>query len=189
MKNILIVLAHPNKNSLNGAMANIIKEQKEKNGHEVKLLDLYNDNTQEFLSFENPYEITRDEKVKYHQELVAWADNITFVFPYWWGSEPAILHNWIDSNFLSNFAFKYVDSKPKGLLQSKTVTIFTTSGTPKFLYFFTGGYRWLKKRWKQGIVEFCGMKLDGFYTFGWIDTSKDKATKVLEEVRKIASKN
>jgi NAD(P)H dehydrogenase (quinone) len=189
MKKILVVLAHPSEQSLNASIAKVIKEEYERKGHEVHLLDLYHDkHRQDFLTFDNPYAIDRGESVQHYQGLVTWADHMVFVFPYWWGSEPAILHNWIDSNFLSDFAFHYVDKRPKGLLQGKTVSIFTTSGTPGFIYCLTGGYRWLKRRWKKGIVEFCGMKLEGFHTFGWIDTSKGKAEKVLEKVKRIVEK-
>jgi NAD(P)H dehydrogenase (quinone) len=188
--NILIVLAHPNHNSLNYSIANLIKEQKEAQGYSVKMIDLYKENRQDFFTFENSYggEIEKDEKTIYHQELISWADNISFVFPYWWGSEPAILHNWIDSNFLPNFAFKYTNGMPKGMLQKRTVTIYTTSGTPKFLCNIMGGHRRLKRRWKKGIVEFCGMKLDGFYAFGGVDTSKEKAEKILKDVEKRVTK-
>ena len=185
MKNILIIIAHPNKESLNFSIANTVKEQKELAGYDVKILDLYSDNKQDFFSFTDQHKIKNNNLTDYHQELITWANKMIFVFPYWWGSEPAILHNWIDSNFLSNYAFKYVNNRPQGMLQGKTVTVYTTSGTPSFMYFFTGGYRWLKKRWKKGIVEFCGMKLDGFYTFGWVDTSKSKAEKILKKVKKL----
>ncbi|RLA74339.1 MAG: hypothetical protein DRG11_05170 [Epsilonproteobacteria bacterium] len=185
---ILLILAHPNKDSLNYAMAKTIEKQKQSQGHEVQFVDLYHDeHRQDFLKADNLSKIPPNSNTTHFQELILWADNITFVFPYWWGSEPAILNNWIDNNLLTGFAFKYDDKgQPSGLLQGKTVTIYTTSGTPSFVYMFTGGYRWLKKRWKKGIVEFCGMKLDGFHTFGWVTNSKEKATKILQEVEKIA---
>jgi NAD(P)H dehydrogenase (quinone) len=188
MKNILIIIANPNSKSLTHAMANIIKEEKEKQSLNVKILDLYNDHKQDFLTFDNPNQIPQDLNTAYHQELISWADEMIFIFPYWWGSEPAILHNWVDSNLLSGFAFEFKDERPNGLLTGKRVHIYTTSGTPKFVYTITGGYRWLKKRWQKGIVEFCGMKLDGFHTYGGIDASSTKIESILSNVRKSASK-
>jgi NAD(P)H dehydrogenase (quinone) len=121
--------------------------------------------------------------MKYYQDKMTKADEIVFVFPYWWGSFPAILKNFFDWNLSKDFAFKYVNSRPKGLLTDKTVKVFTTTGAPKFIYTITGANRRLKNMMKEQIIQFCGMKMDGFHIYGGVDTSGKNIEKILAEIK------
>ena len=184
MKNILIIVAHPKEDSFSFAMANTYKERVEGRGESVEMLDLYRDiHQQPFFTYENANTSSTDENMKYYQEKIAKADEIVFVFPYWWGSFPAILKNFFDWNLSKDFAFKYVNSRPKGLLADKTVKVFTTTGAPKFIYAITGANRRLKNMIKEQIVEFCGMKLDSFHIYGRVDTSAKNTEKILKEIK------
>jgi len=134
-KNILIIVAHPREDSFSFAMANTYKSAQEAKKNKVELLDLYRDpHQQAFFNYENANELKTDDAMKYYQNKIIQADEIVFVFPYWWGGFPAILKNFFDWNLSKGFAFEYVNSRPKGLLQGKTIKIFTTTGTPKFIY-------------------------------------------------------
>ena len=104
--------------------------------------------------------------------------------PYWWGSFPAILKNFLDWNLSKDFAFHYVNSRPVGLLTGKSVKVFTTTGAPKFIYTITGANRRLKNMIKEQIVSFCGMKLEGCYIYGGVDTSAKNTDKILESIRR-----
>lgn len=178
MKNTLIVLAHPNENSLNHSIATIIKEEKSKENN-VEFIDLYKSLYQQgFYNLET--ENTKEQL--YFQEKITLADEIIFVFPYWWGSMPAILKNWIDWNFSSGFAYKYENSKVVGLLKNKKVTVFTTTGAPKFYYMLTGANRRLKNMWKEQIINFCGMELSSFNIFGGVDTKFKNIEKIKSEI-------
>ena len=73
------------------------------------------------------------------------------------------------------------------LLNNKKVTIFTTTGAPKFYYDLTGANRRLKNMWKEQIINFCGMKLNSFNIFGSIDTNEKNISKVLKTVNEISS--
>lgn len=96
---------------------------------------------------------------------------------------PSILKNFFDWNLPKDFAFKYVNSRPKGLLQSKNVKVFTTTGAPYFYYMITGANRRLKYMLKEQIIEFCGMKLEKFNIFGGVDTNRTNAQKILDGIR------
>ena len=185
MKNILIIVSHPKENSFSFAMANRYKDNRVAKGYNVEMIDLYRDSHQQpFFTYEdNASKPTEDASMKYYQSKITWADEIVFVFPYWWGSFPAILKNFIDWNFSSGFAFTYVNSRPKGLLNSKTVKVFTTTGAPKFIYTITGANRRLKNTIKSQIVSFCGMKLNGFYIYGGVDTNTKNTDKILESIK------
>ena len=184
MKNILIIVAHPKEDSFSFAMANTYKKASEDKGNKVELLDLYRtEHQQPFFTYNDANDAPTTEAITYFQEKMTNADEIVFVFPYWWGSCPAIMKNFMDTNLTKGFAFEYVNSRPKGLLTSKTVKIFTTTGAPKFIYALTGANRRLKNMFKEQIVQFCGMRLDGFYIYGGVDTKKSNTDKILESIK------
>jgi len=181
--NILIIVANPKQDSFSFAMANKYKEIMLKKNNEVEIIDLYtNENQQPFFTYQNANELEVTKEMKYYQEKITKADELVFVFPYWWGSTPAILKNFFDWNLSKGFAFEYVNSRPKGLLKNKTVKIFTTTGAPYFIYMITGANRRLKNMFKEQIVEFCGMKLEKFSIFGGVDTSKENTNKILNTI-------
>ena len=61
--------------------------------------------------------------------------------------------------------------------------VFTTTGAPKFIYTLTGANRRLKNMMREQIVEFCGMKLEGFHIYGGVDTSAKNTDKILSEIK------
>jgi len=185
MKNILIIVANPKKESLSFAIANRYKELSIKKGATVEILDLYKDeNQQAFFTYDDdPYKIEITPEMKYYQDKISKADEIIIVFPYWWGSMPAILKNFFDWNLSMGFAAKFINGRPKGLLTNKKVKIFTTTGTPYFLYMLTGANSRLKNMFKKQIIEFCGMKLEEFNVFGGIDTKIKDINKILDKIK------
>ena len=183
MKNILIIVAHPKKDSFTFAMAQTYMDNMQSKNNKVEILDLYRETHQQpFFTYNDMNNNITNDTVKYYQDKITKANEIVFVFPYWWGSFPAILKNFFDWNLSKDFAFKYVDSRPKGLLTDKTVKILTTTGAPKFIYTITGANRRLKNMMKEQIIEFCGMKLDGFHIYGGVDTSGKNTKKILEKI-------
>jgi len=182
--NILIVVANPHKESFSFAIANKYKDLALAQNATVEILDLYRDEKQQpFYTYKTYNEPIITPEIKYHQEKIKWADEIVFVFPYWWGSMPAILKNYIDSNFTRGFAFKYKNSRPIGLLTKKTVKVFTTTGAPSLYYTLTGANRRLKQMFKKQIVEFCGMKLTSCNIYGGVDTSGRKTKHILKSIK------
>ena len=185
MKNILIIVAHPKKESFSFAMAEAYEQNRKNKGDTVEILDLYRDkNQQPFFHYDNANLLEPTESMKHYQKKITNANEIVFVFPYWWGSFPAILKNFFDWNLSRGFAFEYVNSRPKGLLKDKTVKVFTTTGAPKFIYTLTGANRRLKNMFKEQIAEFCGMKLTNFYSFGSVDTLRSNTEKILKQIEK-----
>ncbi len=185
MKHSLIIVAHPKKESFSFAMAETYKITSEEKGNTVEILDLYRESHQQFFfTYENINALQTDEAMKYYQDKITQANELVFVFPCWWGSFPAILKNFFDWNLSKDFAFKYVNSKPKGLLSGKTVKIFTTTGAPESIHTLSSANKRLKYMVKEQIVDFCAMKLDGFHIFGGVDTSAKNTDEILESIKK-----
>jgi NAD(P)H dehydrogenase (quinone) len=181
---ILIIIANPRVDSFSFAMANKYKELATEKGCEIETIDLYRSKYQQpFYSYEIANKPKITPETEYFQHKISQADELVFVFPYWWGSMPAILKNFIDSNFSRGFAFEYVNSRPKGLLTNKKVTIFTTTGAPSFFYRITGANRRLKKMFQKQIIEFCGMKLKSFNIYGGVDKSGTNTSEILKKIK------
>lgn len=180
MKNVLIIVSHPREQSLTVTMSNIFVEATRKAGNNAEVLDLYRCKIQQpFFSYETANDVYQTDEMTYFQEQLSKVDEIVFFFPYWWGSMPAILKNYLDWNLSKGFAFTYENGRPKGLLEGKSVKIFTTTGAPKFIYTLTGANRRLKNMFKEQIVEFCGMKLASCNIYGGVDTSGKNVDKTL----------
>jgi len=182
--NSLIIVAHPKKDSFSFAMADKYIELAKNKNYNLEVLDLYREeNQQPFFNFVNANELQQTNEMAYFQEKIKWADELVFIFPYWWGGMPSILKNFIDWNLSKGFAFAYVNSRPKGLLTNKTVKIYTTTGAPSFIYKITGANRRFRKTIQKQVVTFCGMKLTSFNMYGGLDKTATIPTKILREMK------
>ena len=92
---ILLVLAHPLRDSFAAAVAGEAKAALEANGHTADLLDLYAEDFDPRLSkserggyFDQPYDAS---SVAPMVERLKAADGLILVFPQWWFNFPAIL--------------------------------------------------------------------------------------------------
>ena len=109
MKKTLIVSAHPSSLGFTHKIAQEYKKSVEENNGSAFILDLYNEeNLQDYLKFENvKTDFPQDEKTLSMHKKISEADEIVLVAPIWWGQVPAIMKNFIDTNFGAGFAFKY----------------------------------------------------------------------------------
>jgi len=170
-------------------MADIYKNEKEAQGSTVKLVDLYKDKQLPYLAFENANDVGKSDEVLYYQEQIKWAEEIVIIYPFWWGSMPGILKNWVDSILTAGFAFKYDDNgRPTGLLKGKNVKVLSTCAAPKFFYCLNGITRANTNIWKKSIIKFCGMGFDGFNLFGGVGSSGKNVDKIFASVKKLAQK-
>ena len=185
MKKVLLIVAHPKAKSLTMAMASKYEELSSNNGNATEVIDLYRCKKQQgFFTYDDANNMQCTEEMEYFQAKIKQADELVFFFPYWWGGMPAILKNFIDWNFSKGFAFTYEHSRPKGLLQGKSVKIFTTTGAPKFIYTLTGANRRLKNMLKEQIVNFCSMSLESCNIYGGVDTSGKNVEKIFVDIQK-----
>ena len=139
MSHILIITAHPSSKNLTRGITDIYKTEKEAKGHSVEVVDLYKDKQLPYLTFEDANTNNDTVERRYYQDKISNADEIVFVYPFWWGTIPAILKNWLDTVLSSHFAFKYGENgRPMGLLQGKSVRVISTSGAPTFFYCING---------------------------------------------------
>ncbi len=161
--NILLILAHPNKNSFNHAIAQIGHDRLLANGHTVVLHDLYAEGFDPLIGADEMHRQAQiNEIVQSHCNDLIDSDGIIIVHPNWWGQPPAILKGWIDRVIRPGIAYKFEEGDngegvPVGLLKAKTGLVFNTSDTAeeRETTIFKDP---LETIWKNCIFDFCGVK-------------------------------
>jgi len=173
---VLVVLAHPNGDSFNHAIADAATKALKENGHEVVFHDLYKERFDPILLHkEIPKDADLDNTIERHCSELAEADGIIVIHPNWWGQPPAILKGWIDRVIRPGVAYEFLegdsgDGVPVGLLKAHTAMVFNTSNTPAEREQKAFGDP-LQLLWKNCIFDLCGAK--NFYRrmYGVVVTS------------------
>jgi NAD(P)H dehydrogenase (quinone) len=191
--NLSIILAHPNPGSFNHAIAAAAADTLQRNGHQVILHDLCQEN---FPALLPAAELQKDAKpepvVAKHCAEIAAADGIIIVHPNWWGMPPAILKGWIDRVLRMEVAYRFVandkgEGVPVGLLKAGAAIVFNTANTPDEREKTVFGDP-LELLWKKCVFDLCGIKNVQRRTFSVVVTSTPgQRAKWLLEVRQIVA--
>lgn len=174
MKKILIINGHPNKDSLNFALAEAYKKGALQAGSEIKeiiIRDLkFNPNLQS--GYQKRTELEPDLLDAW--EKIKWAEHLVWVHPVWWGGLPSITKGFLDRLFLPGFAFQYRENSVwwDKLLKGKTAHIITTLDQPSWYYRFFFGKPSVNQL-KKSTLEFCGVKPVKVSYFGPVRSSTD----------------
>jgi NAD(P)H dehydrogenase (quinone) len=189
--NILLILAHPNKTSLNHAIAQTAAQTLQKLGHCVIFHDLYEE---KFDPLMQATEIFSDKQldvtIEQHCRELAQADGVVVVHPNWWGQPPAILKGWIDRVVRDEVAYRFVEGDsgegvPVGLLKASKAVVFNTSNTNPERELRVFGDP-LETLWKNCVFGLCGVKHVHRRMFTVVITSSEAQRKAwLAEVAKI----
>jgi putative NADPH-quinone reductase len=189
--NISIILAHPNPGSFNHAIAITSADSLRRNGHEVVLHDLCQE---QFPPLLTAAELQKDARIEpvvaRHCREIASADGIIIVHPNWWGMPPAILKGWIDRVLRMEVAYRFVandkgEGVPVGLLKAKAAIVFNTANTPDDRERTAFGDP-LETLWKRCVFDLCGVKNVQRRTFSVVVTSMpEQRAQWLVEVRQI----
>ena len=153
--NILIVHAHPEPRSLNGALKDFAVRHLEAAGHAVQVSDLYAMQWQPSLDAHDSldgaagerFDASRDSRLAYdsgrqsldialEQQKLRWADTVILQFPLWWFSMPAILKGWVDRVYANGFAYgvgehsdqRWGNRYGEGNLAGKRAMLMVTTG-------------------------------------------------------------
>jgi NAD(P)H dehydrogenase (quinone) len=151
----LIIIAHPSVKSYSHRLASSIKQATIDSEGEVDVLDLYREPRQDYLVYEDMRQPLPDDRRQALQQRIVAADELVFIFPLWWCGMPAIMKNFIDSNFLSGFAYRFEKGLPVGLLKPRTARVYITcDGSAWF-------YRLILMPFRT-IINLCTLRFCGF---------------------------
>jgi len=174
--NILIVYAHPEPQSINGAMYRTAVKHLTALGHQVKTTDLYamqfdpissrknfttNNNPDFFKPQQEELNATENngfaEEINAEQEKVEWCDLMIFQFPLWWFALPAILKGWVDRVFAMGRFYNNGRIYENGVFEGKKALLSLTTGGPEKNYIdLYGDIEGILKPIHRGILEFTG---------------------------------
>ncbi|HVI90569.1 MAG TPA: NAD(P)H oxidoreductase, partial [Dongiaceae bacterium] len=106
----LLVLAHPRRNSLSGAVAEAFAASATAKGHEIEWADLVAEGFDPVLREADEPDWNNPKKVyspAVGQEMARIERNAAtvMVYPVWWWSMPAILKGWIDRVWNHGWAY------------------------------------------------------------------------------------
>jgi NAD(P)H dehydrogenase (quinone) len=192
--NVLLIVAHPNRESFNHAIAMTCSRVLTDNGHEVIAHDLYEEHFNPTLPHgEFPRYAELPAEVQRHCEEVSQTDGIVIVHPNWWGQPPAILKGWVDRVIRPGVAYEFLEGDkgegvPRGLLKARCAVIFNTSNTE------AGRERTvfedpLEAIWKNCVFGLCGVPTIHRRMFNIVVTSSEAERKQwLSEVAETISR-
>ncbi len=208
--NVLIVFAHPERESLNGTLKELAVDTLTGEGHQVQVSDLYVMNWKAVLDEGDfPERMNKElfnpimeqlnavkegaipQDVKEEMDKVLWADLIIFQFPIWWSNFPAILKGWVDRVFYNGFAFNLAKMElyANGPLKGKKAMLSFTTGAPRELYTAEGPHGEIEvliKYFNHLLFEFVGMEaLPYFAIFGPGDMTETEREEELDRFQEI----
>lgn len=175
---ILIIYAHPEPQSMNGAMFTTAIDTLTRAGHEVRVSDLYAmrfsavSDRSNFTTVNDPAFFKQQLEEVYatqvngfapdleeEQQKVEWCDLMIWQFPLWWFSVPAILKGWVDRVFAMGRFYKAGHIYETGIFSNKKALLSLTTGGAEDNYIkggFNGDLAGILRPLHRGILEFTG---------------------------------
>ena len=153
--NVLIVFAHPEPRSLNGALRDFAVQRLRAAGHAVEVSDLYAMGWQPLVDRADSLapddgarlDVSRASKhafenglqspdIAQEQDKLRRADAVLFQFPLWWFSMPAIMKGWFERVYAYGFGYgvgehsdrRWGDRYGEGNLAGKRAMLLVTTG-------------------------------------------------------------
>ena len=204
------VYAHPEPRSFNGALKDVAMITLARQGHEVRVSNLYATRFKAVLDSQdfrirvrhdlfNPAEEqihgvatgSLAPDIQEEIERISWADLLIFQFPLWWTSMPAILKGWFDRVFAQGFVVDIAQGKvyDHGLLKGKKGMLVVTCGSSSDMYSPSGIHGDIRRHLsviEHNILEFAGLEvLPPFLVFGVPSITPEGAALVLKEYEKV----
>ena len=158
---ISVIVAHPDRRSLNCAIAKEAARALKGLGHKLFFHDLYRENFDPVMpAAEMKKRAKPSGIIGKHCAEISEAEGIVIVHPNWWGQPPAMLKGWIDRVLRQGVAYKFMEGDngegvPVGLLKIKKAVVFNTSDTPQEREKAVFGDP-LEGLWEKCIFGLCG---------------------------------
>jgi len=176
--NVLLVLAHPEPKSFNGAMARIAVQTLAMSGHEVTVSDLCgmsfdprstraNFTSVKDAGYFKPQteEMHAAEVGGFCAELEAEmrkleaCDLMIWQFPLWWFGLPAVLKGWVDRVFAKGRFYGGGRVYETGVMKGKRAMLSLTTGGPPSAYTadgYNGNIEGILRPIHRGMLQFVG---------------------------------
>lgn len=128
----LIILEHPATESFNAAIAKRYAETVHSNHQDTVLSDLYAPGFDPLLKESERF--TREDQpfspdVETELDLIRKCDIVTFIYPLWFGTPPAIIKGYVDRVFGAGFRLTDLATQKNDLFGEKQLAVVTTSAS------------------------------------------------------------
>ena len=156
-----VIVAHPNANSFNLAMAHAYQAAAEALGHRVVLRDLYRMGFDPRLGeaeVPRPGGFQPADDVLSERATIGGADVFVFVYPLWFNSPPAMLKGYLERVFGMGFGYGEAEAA-QPLLAGRRMVSITSSGAPKAWMVETGAWDAVSKLFDQHFATVCGLSV------------------------------
>ena len=162
----LLILAHPRRDSLCGALFDSYAGGARQAGVECRELILSEMRFDPNVHTASPEQQSLEPDLVRAQRDIDWAEHLVFVYPTWWGTFPALLTGFLDRVMTPGFAFRHVThNKWDKLLAGRTADLITTMDTPpliyRFVYLAPG-----RQALARATLGYCGVRTAHIETFG-----------------------
>ncbi len=159
----LIVVAHPNPQSLTHHVAATVRSGIEESGHSAEIASLAAE------GFDPRYAVADQDAylrgaaipadVAAEQARVDGADALVLVYPVYWWSLPGLLKGWIDRVFVNGWAYQETDAGIEKRLTRLKVHLVGIGGADLRTY-ARRGYQWaMRTQIEHGIFDYCGARV------------------------------
>ena len=184
---VLIVYAHPNPESFNGAILKAFTSGLEEAGHTFETVDLYATGFDPRLSSE---EIVAQftggqlpQDVVEQQEKVAQADILAFIYPVWWWRGPAILEGWADRVLTPGCAYQFTEQGMEGLMGDKKAILINSAMGSEEYYTSSGIGDAMRKVAQTVFTDGCGIQdIEHIFLYAVHDIDDETRKGYLESV-------
>lgn len=178
-KKILILLGHPDKETLSGDMATCYADAARTAGHSVRRINIGEMEFDPVLH--RGYRIIQplEPDLIRLQGDVKWCDHLVVIYPNWWSTMPASLKGLFDRAWLPGFSFRWrkdAQGRPTmfwdKLLTGRSARVIVLAGTRPFLVRLTVGD--FTNEIGNGILAFSGFSPVRITTFGPSETMSQR---------------
>ncbi|KQS26592.1 NAD(P)H-dependent oxidoreductase [Dyadobacter sp. Leaf189] len=182
--NIYILLAHPNKDSFNGGLADAYEKKMLLAGHQVRRQNIGEMQFDPILW--KGYSVIQqlEPDLQQAQENILWCQKWVIIYPVWWGSVPAIFKGLLDRVLLPGFGFKYHEKDPfwDKYLGKRSAHVITTSDAPAIWLWWQYGNSDIKAI-RKATLEFCGIKPVKVTRIGRVKyLDEEKRSKIIKDI-------
>jgi NAD(P)H dehydrogenase (quinone) len=156
-----IIVAHPNAESFNLAVARRYQASVEALGHRTVFRDLYREGFDPRLQNQEiprPAGFAAAPDIAAERRLIAGAEVFCFVYPLWFNTPPAMLLGYIQRVFGMGFGYGPIrEGANARLLLGRCLISFSSSGAPAEWLRTEGGWNALRNLFDDHVAEVCGM--------------------------------
>jgi NAD(P)H dehydrogenase (quinone) len=156
---MLVVICHPRRDSLTGALADAFIDGLEQAGHAVEVADLHAENFDPRMAMADEPDYSDagkkySEAVRNEMARIERNDAIAMFFPIWWWSISAMLKGWINRLWNFGWAYGWADVEVRIPLNK---ALMVALGGSSLAEFRGGGYDEQLQAQLLGLMEYCGV--------------------------------